>query len=272
MYADLHIHTTASDGSDSPREVIYKAVKLGLKAIAITDHDTFGGIQDALHVSREVDLEVLAGIELSTEYQNREIHILGYLMDVEDKTFASHLVSFRKARCNRIGKIVKKLQELNLSLTLNDVYEKAGDGSIGRLHVARVLLGKGIVGSIKEAFDKYIGKGAVAYVPRLKCTPYQAVKLIRSAGGVAVLAHPALVDVEDYIPYLIEAGLQGLEVYHPQHKPFDIEHYLGLTRRFGLIATGGSDYHGGDTKGFEVFGKYTVNYSVVEELRKLAGK
>lgn len=270
MFVDLHVHTTASDGSDSPKEVVYKAKKLGLKAIAITDHDTIGGIKEALQVSGETGVEVLSGIELSTEYQGMEVHVLGYLIDIRDDRLLTYLANSKESRSKRILKIVKKLQKLNFPISFEDVLAEAGDGSIGRPHVAKVLVRKGIVSSIGEAFDQYIGQGRVAFVPREKCTPVDAVNLIRGAGGVAVLAHPGLADIDQYIPYLVKEGLQGIEVYHPQHNQTDVKHYLNISRRWNLLATGGSDYHGKDARGHEALGTATVRYQVVGELYRLA--
>lgn len=270
MSVDLHVHTTASDGSDSPREVVYKAKKLGLKAIAITDHDTFGGIDEALRAAGDIGMDVLSGIELSTEYEDKEVHILGYLMNIKDESLVSHLEFFRESRVERIKKIVHKLQELNFPLSMKEVLAQAGDGTIGRPHVARVLVQKGVVNSIGEAFDEYIGQGGAAFVPRTKYTPFKAVDLIRRAGGVAVLAHPGLANLDDYIPGLIEKGLQGIEVYHPQHDQADVEHYLNVAKRWDLLVTGGSDYHGRDARGHETLGTATVPYHVVEKMYRLA--
>lgn len=270
MSADLHVHTTASDGSTSPRDVVYKAKKLGLEAIAITDHDTFGGVEDALKAARDTGMEVITGIELSTEFENKEVHILGYLMDVNDKSLSSHLDFFKKSRVERIHKIVAKLQELNFPLSMEEVLEQAGNGTVGRPHVARVLVRKGVVNSIGEAFNEYIGHGGVAFVPRTKYTPVKAVNLIRQAGGVPVLAHPGLANLDNYIPELVKKGLQGIEVYHPQHDQADIKHYLRIASRWDLLVTGGSDYHGPDARGHEALGTATVPYAVVEKLYCLA--
>lgn len=280
MHVDLHVHTTASDGTDSPREVVYKAEKLNLRAIAITDHDTFYGLDDALKAAGDTGVELVSGIELSTEFQNQEVHILGYLADTRNENLTARLESFRKSRIKRINKIVTKLQALGFPLSMEEVlaqashraYNGTGKGTVGRPHVARVLVQKGIVNSVSQAFDRYIGKGKIAFVPRVKYDPLNAVDLIRQAGGVAVLAHPGLANIDDYIPELITGGLQGIEVYHPQHDWQDTRRYLRLASDYDLLATGGSDYHGPDAGGIESLGTITVDYSVVEEIHRLAGK
>ncbi|MTI82813.1 MAG: PHP domain-containing protein [Firmicutes bacterium] len=271
MLVDLHVHTTASDGLDNPRDVVCKAKKLNLKAIAITDHDTFGGLQEALQATETVNMEVVTGIELSAEYKGKEVHILGYLMDIMDKDLAYHLSFFKKSRVERVHKIVQKLQQLNLPICKDEVLSQAEYGIIGRPHIARVLINKGVVGSVGEAFDKYIGQDGMAFVPRVKYTPAKAIRLIRNAGGVAVIAHPGLAKLDNYIPRLVEEGLQGIEVYHPQHSQVDIDHYLYMARQYELLVTGGSDYHGPDARGHETLGTATVSYHVVKEIYNLAG-
>jgi hypothetical protein len=271
MSVDLHVHTTASDGADNPGEVVHKAKKINLRAIAITDHDTFGGLHEALMAAGDTGVEVLPGIELSAEYRGKEVHVLGYLMNVTDSNLARHLDFFKQSREERIMRIVHKLQKLNIPISMPEVLSQAGNGTVGRPHVARVLIKKGVVDSVGEAFEEYIGQGGCAFVPRVKYTPAKVVGLIRRAGGVAVLAHPGLARVDNCIPRLVDEGLQGIEVYHPQHSRIDIEHYLHVARRFRLLVTGGSDYHGRDARGNEALGTATVGYNVVEELYSLAG-
>lgn len=272
MLVDLHVHTTASDGSDSPEEVVIMARKVGLKAIGVTDHDTIGGVAEAIRAGKRLGLEVIEGIELSTEYRGQEVHVLGYLMDLENGILLDHLTRSRKSRLDRIYKMIDKLKQLNLAISISDVLQEAAGDSLGRPHLARVLVRRGVVSSVGEAFEHYLGKGGLAFVPRKKSTPWQAVKIIRQAGGVAVLAHPGLAGIDDCIPSLVEAGLQGIEVYHPQHSKSDIERYKKIADRWALLVTGGSDYHGRGLKGIEALGNIIVSYEVVERLRKMAAK
>ena len=269
---DLHVHTNASDGTESPRQVVCRAREIGLQAIAITDHDTLEGIIPALEAGRAVSLEVLPGIELSTEYEDTEIHLLGYLMDLNHECFLAHLDGVRQDRKKRAVKMVSKLHQMGIPITSEQVFSVAGGGAVGRPHVARVLIEMGFVQSIAQAFERYIGSGGPAYVPRFKYSPLQAVRMIRSAGGVPVLAHPGLGSSDVLIPQLVDEGLQGLEVYYPGHSSRVIEHYLGFCHYYNLIFTGGSDYHGPEHKNHGSLGTVTVPYSVVQDLKARAKK
>ncbi len=270
MLADLHVHTTASDGSESPGQVVARAASLGLGALAIADHDTLEGIQPALEEGRRNRIIVLPAIELGTVYRDREVHMLGYLIDVNCEILLDHLVTFRKGRLERAEKMVGRLCRLGFPITYSRVKEIAGYGSVGRVHIARALMETGMVKSVEEAFNLYIGEGKPGYEPRLKCTPAEAVRLIRLAGGVAVLAHPGLSQAGELVPLLIPEGLQGVEVYHPVHSPLMIQHYLGVCRDYRLVATGGSDYHGMDSNKHNSLGSHTVGYRVVQELMDIA--
>ena len=273
MWADLHVHTTASDGTDTPREVVVRAASVGLSAIAIADHDTLEGIVPAVEAGKEIGLEVVPAIELGTELEGREIHVLGYLMDLYNEDFLSRLAFFRRTREERGLKIVNILKHMGLNISYEQVLEISGGGSVGRPHIARALVQSGVVGSLEEAFHIYIGNGKCAYVPRFKYSPIEAVRLIRRAGGVAVLAHPGLGQGYDqFILPLVKEGLQGLEVYHPGHDPEMSRYYLEFCKRHGLLATGGSDYHGLSHKEHNSLGKVKVSYEVVETLRQLASQ
>lgn len=265
--ADLHVHTNASDGTESPRQVVYRARELGLQAIAITDHDTLDGIVPALEAGRAVSLEVLPGIELSTEYEDTEIHLLGYLMDLNHGCFLAHLDGVRQDRKERAVKMVGKLRQMGIPITSEQVFSVAGGGTVGRPHVARVLIEMGFVQSIAQAFERYLGPGGPAYVPRFKYSPVQAVRMIRQAGGVPVLAHPGSGGSDALIPQLVDEGLQGLEVYYPGHSSQVVGHYLEFCRYYNLLFTGGSDYHGPEHKNHGSLGTVTVPYSVVQGLK-----
>ncbi|MBF7083053.1 PHP domain-containing protein [Desulfallas sp. Bu1-1] len=272
MFADLHVHTSASDGSSTPEEVVQMAARNKLRCIAITDHDTMDGINAAHAVAERRGVDILNGVELSTECDGLEVHILGYCVDPGDHELQEHLKIFQNARLNRAKKIINKLRNLGLVISLEKVLELAGPGSVGRPHIARALLAEGQVNSIAEAFELYIGVGKPAYEPRFKYHPVQMVKLIRSVGGVPVLAHPGITCGESLIMTLIEEGLQGLEVYHPKHTPEMEKYYLNLCHEYGLVVTGGSDFHGVGVTGHGRLGEAVVPYKVVVELRALAAQ
>lgn len=265
--ADLHIHTSYSDGADTPAEVVARAKALGLGAVAITDHDTLEGIKPAIAAGREHNLEIIPGVELGSAYQEQEVHILGYLIDVQDREFLTRLSSIRSDRELRMESMVKKLQALGFPVNLDRVRAISGEGSIGRPHLAAALVETGMVKTMTEAFDLYIGQGKPAYVPRTKITPAEAVRMIRDCGGVAVLAHPGLHKIQVPLEELIAAGIAGLEVHHPAHSRELAGYYERLAREKGLIATGGSDYHGAGRHTGSSLGLATVPCRVVEELK-----
>lgn len=270
MFADLHIHTTSSDGTSSPEEVVRMAVQAKLHAVSITDHDTIEGICPAKLEAALYGLDVLDGVELSTEHDGMEIHILAYCIDPENGSLQEHLNLFRTARLSRTRKIVAKLQRMGIDISYDQVLRLAGSGSVGRPHIAQVLQAIGKVNSITEAFEQYIGVGKPAYEPRLKFHPVEMVKLVRKLGGVPVLAHPGISCGEDLIRTLIDAGLQGLEVYHPKQTSEMEAYYLGLCRQYNLLSTGGSDFHDVGATGRGRLGEVIVPYTVVMQLRALA--
>lgn len=271
LSADLHIHTDASDGDKSPAQVVHLAKAAGLKAIAITDHETSSGIASALEAGRGLSLEVLPGVEMSTEHKGREVHLLGYLMDYTDPVFMSFLELLNQKRRERIAKIAARLRDLGVQITLDQILAAAGNGSVGRPHVARVLIKSGLVQSVAQAFEQYLGTGRPAYVPRFKYSTSEAIQLIREAGGVTVLAHPMIDNSESFIPEFVKDGLQGLEVYYPGHNSETISRFLKICRLYNLVSTGGSDFHG-DKAGHGYIGEVTVPYQSVVNLKKCAGQ
>ncbi len=268
MQVDLHVHTSASDGADSPAEIVGKAKALGLRAIAITDHDTLEGIEQAIYAGQRHKIEIIPGIELGAECQGADTHILGYLVELYNRKFLDKLKLFREARIDRIEKMIENLRNQGLDVELNRVMAISGPGSIGRPHLATALVEAGVVTTISEAFCKHIGASCPAYVPRYKIKPVEAVRLILSAGGMPVLAHPGLTNSDLLIKELKDAGLAGLEAYHPAHSPEQTKHYCTLARENGLIITGGSDYHSCRHKTCHRLGMRTVSYSVVTGLKK----
>lgn len=273
MPADLHIHTSFSDGLLSPEEVVKRAHKSGLTIIAITDHDTVDGIPRAMAEGGRIGIKVIPGIEFTTDLPETEVHILGYYIDYKADWLLELLKRIRNDRINRIYKIVEKLKKLGINVDVNEILTLAclpagrvDIGSVGRPHVARVLLQKGIVNSIQEAFNKYLDYNAPAYVPHFKLTPSEAVKTVIRAGGAPVYAHPAVSNKDDIIPELIKEGLAGIEVYYSRHSDSQIRHYLSLAKKYGLLVTGGSDYHGFGTMRDVSLGDIKMSD---EEVRKL---
>jgi len=263
----MHVHTTASDGMDSPVEVVASAKKLGLKALAITDHDTLEGVEPALKAGHDYEIEVIPGIELSTEANGEETHILGYLLELASKEFLETISLFRNYRIKRIEQMVVKLQMMGFPVVMDRVMAISGTGSVGRPHLAAAMVEAGVAANLTEAFDKYIGRGCSAYVPRYKIEPAEAVQLIRKANGVPVLAHPGLGNSSKLIPELVPKGLAGIEAFHPAHSRELSEYYYRLAEKYNLIATGGSDYHGLGHKEGRSLGMVTVSYAVLQEMK-----
>jgi predicted metal-dependent phosphoesterase TrpH len=272
--ADLHIHTTASDGRLEPEEVVSLAISVGLDVIAITDHDTIDGIVPALNaVPSSASLTVIPGVEINTDVARGEVHVLGYFIDYTDKNLIATLQKLRGSRRQRAQKMVAKLADLGMKIDWQRVTELAKGGTIARPHISQALLEKGYVSSEKEAFDKYIGHNGPAYVERYKLLPVDVVKLILEAQGLPVLAHPAdIADLNDLMPKLKAAGLIGLEVYYRDYGPDIIGKLARLASQYDLIPTGGTDYHAfGDASEVEIGGALCPDGSV-ERLFALASK
>lgn len=261
-YADLHLHTTASDGTLTPRQMVQAAKEVGLSVIAITDHDTVSGLAEALEAGQELDIEVIPGIELSTIDSKQEVHILGYYIDTSCQNLLDVLSQMIHARDTRAVRMIEKLNELGVSITLDRVREISGNEFMGRPHIARAMIEAGYIKEHAEAFTtEYIGSGGRAYVERYKITPEQAISLIHEAGGVAVLAHPGclgdggVLGEEDIVRY-VGFGLDGVEVYYAKHSPEQVEYYKRLALTYGLMMTGGSDFHGGEGESLGVMLKH----------------
>ncbi|WP_407308583.1 PHP domain-containing protein [Desulfosporosinus sp. SB140] len=267
---DLHCHTTASDGLLSPTEVIRSAAALGLKGIGITDHDTIQGWQEAEIAGRNYQIKLVRGIELNTDWKGREVHILGYELDGSSDYLNRQLKGLRKAREQRMLEILDRFNHLGVQITFQEVQQFALGESIGRPHIAQVLLERGYVSSIKEAFERFIGRGAPAYVPLYKLTPEEGIGLIREAHGVAVLAHPGVRRLEDGIPAWIDVGLQGIEVSHSEHNHEDEQRYRTLAKEYNLLMTGGSDFHGEARKPGVKIGYWGVDEEVILQIFDLA--
>ncbi len=266
-YADLHVHTYYSDSTFSPEEVVTCARDKALSAVAICDHDCVDGIDPCIELGGPMGVEIVPGIELTVERPAAEIHILGYFIDYRQDWFLSKLRAIRQSRVDRIHKMVGKLSEMNVKINAEDVFKLAGKGSVGRLHLAQAMLKAGVIKSIREAFDKYIGYLESCYVTKLNFTPEEAISSILKLGGVPVLAHPNVLGRDEYIPGLIACGLKGIEVYHSDHKNEAVRKYERIAEENALLMTGGSDCHGMG-KGRILLGRVRIPYTVVENLRR----
>jgi 3',5'-nucleoside bisphosphate phosphatase len=246
---DLHTHSNRSDGTFEPAEIVRLAVERELEVVALTDHDTTAGLEEALSAGRDLGVEVVPGVEFSAEYQATSIHVLCYWMDAGDEDLQTELTRLRDDRFLRGERMIEKLRALGFDISFERVREIASGGNIVRPHVAQAMVEAGIVGTEREAFERYIADGGPAHVPKHALHPLDAVRLIRQAGGLCVLAHPGMWGAqtsvpEDLIEAMADAGMRGLEVDHTDHAPDQRRHYRALAERLGLIATGGSDCHG----------------------------
>lgn len=248
-HIDLHIHSTCSDGTFAPRQVVELAKRAGLRAIALTDHDTVAGVGEALEAGEEVVMEVVTGVEMSAAYAPGSMHLLGYYLSPTHPELASVLKRLQEGRAARAPKIVERLQSLGLEITLAETLDLAG-GLAGRAHIAQALMNRRYVTSINEAFSRYLSKGRPGYVDRLRLSPEELIDVIRQAGGLAALAHPSTLaldqfhDLNGLVARLKAMGLEGIEVFSPYHTPEMTTVYEEIARRHGLLCTGGSDFHG----------------------------
>jgi 3',5'-nucleoside bisphosphate phosphatase len=272
--ADLHIHSSASDGRYSPAEIVRKAVASGLTVMALTDHDTVDGIAPALAAAREFpQLTVIPGVEISTDISNGEVHVLGYFIEYTKQSLKASLEKMRNSRLERARKMVEKLRSLGCEIEWERVKEIAGKATLGRPHIAQALLEKGYIKDFKEAFSKYIGHGCSAYVEREKLTPAEAVQLVLTANGLPVLAHPFEAGaVEEIVKELKTVGLVGIETYYAGYSPEKVRSLLGMADKYNLIPTGGTDYHGIDDTIEIMLGKVDVPERFVKELFNVAEK
>ena len=276
---DLHVHTNMSDGTMTPAELVQYASTIGLRAIAITDHDTLDGIEPAQSAvsDLELELEIVPGVEISADYNLGILHILGFFIRSDDSDLQKSLDFLRIERRSRISRILAKLQAQNVFIREEEVKNVAGDGSPGRPHLANLMFRKGYVKTIQEAFDRYLRKGACAYVPKVKLPAYKTFQLITDAGGIPVMAHPYSLNqndpdrFEEIVLSLIDIGLMGIEAYYPKHSREQTRMYVRLASKFDLIVTGGTDYHGGNKPGTElgVFpDRPPLPYSILEDMKK----
>ncbi len=271
---DLHTHSTASDGTYTPFELVRHATNRGLKAIALTDHDTTRGIKEALDAGSQLGLEVIPGCELSVEHQGL-MHIVGLWINPEAQVLKKALQELMAKRNNRNEIMLEKLQQAGLDITLQEVRNLAGEAAMGRPHIARVLMNKGIVSSMQQAFDQYIGPKGAAYIPKEKFTPEKAIAMLKSEQATVILAHPyslglQLDDLEKELVRLKQMGLDGMEVYYPEHGPEQTRNYAELCRKLDLLPSGGSDFHGAVKPEISLGkgrGKLNLPYSLVQTMK-----
>jgi predicted metal-dependent phosphoesterase TrpH len=277
---DLHAHTSHSDGSESPSEVVRLAASRGALALAITDHDTVDGLGEARRAAERCGIELISGIEISADHSPGTMHILGYFIDDSSPALRSELERLRQSRERRNPEIAERLRELGFDISYEEVVEVAGNHVVGRPHFARLLVEKGYATSIKEAFERFLKKGAAAYVEKERPLPAQAIELIRGAGGVAVLAHPhqlglSFQEAERLMAELARAGLDGVEAIYSRHSPRERTAYAEMALRLGLAVTGGSDYHGSYKPDIDIvsgLGDLMVPYELLDRLKQRAAR
>ncbi|MCC6943418.1 MAG: PHP domain-containing protein [Thermomicrobiales bacterium] len=269
---DLHCHTNASDGFLSPAELIALAAAQQMRTLAITDHDTIDGLAEATAAALEHGIEVVPGVEISSNTGGSEIHMLGYFVDPASPILSDHLRWCIESRIARVEQICRRLTAAGLPLTVDEVLAVAGSGSVGRPHVAQVMIARGYVDSIGDAFARYLGRGKPGFVQRENVAPAKAVGVIIESGGAAVLAHPYATGAAlEVLPDLIDAGLAGLEAWYGEYDQRTRERLAAMAEKLGLIATGGSDFHGTGFKEGRNLGSVAIDHDVVDQLRQAAG-
>lgn len=281
QFIDLHVHTTASDGTLEPAEAVAYARNKGLKAIAITDHDTVQGVGEAMKAGAEMGLEVIPGVEISVDHSGGELHILGFYVDIHRAVLRENLRKLQEYRDQRNPLMVDRLRNLGLQVTLEEVEAIAGGDIVGRPHFAALLVEKGYVSGKQEAFDRYLAQGRPAYVKKEKLTPQEGVQLVAAAGGIPVLAHPKYLKesqnpetLRSLLKELKGIGLKGIEVYYSSHSPEEENLYRILAREENLLITGGTDFHGANKPEIEMgigLGNLRIPYVLVERLKAVHG-
>ena len=267
-YVDFHLHTNHSDGSDDPARVVERAAEAGLAAMAITDHDTVSGTEEAAEAAERLGLEFLTGTEISTLFKGRETHILGLGVDARDSRLLEGLASQAEKRNDRAKKIVAKLNELGVPVEYEKIAARVAGGVIGRMHIALEIVAAGHANSVQGAFDKFIKSGRPAFVPKAQMSPDEAVEVIHGAGGLAFVAHPGLGQTSGCLDALLALGFDGIEAYHSRHSPGKIEAFLEIANARGLLVTGGSDCHGTVKGESPLMGKVQVPYACFERIKE----
>lgn len=268
--ADLHVHSNASDGVWDPAEIVRKAAEIGLGGVAIADHDTVDGLAEAIEAAKDAGVTFVPAVEINTDYRQTEVHILGFFVDLASESLAKTLCRQRDARLERGQRIVGKLRKIGVGVEMERVVEIAGDGAVGRPHIAQAICELGAASGMNSAFGKFLVRGAPAFEPHINLNAEEAIAAIIASGGVAALAHPGKIGRDEAIPELMGVGLQALEVYHTDHTSHASKRYRKLAERYDLIATGGSDAHGKLKDKPAEIGSVTVGLETVEHLREAA--
>lgn len=280
-YIDLHIHTTVSDGTLTPREVVRYAKEKGLSAIAITDHDTIEGNEEASDEGAAIGLSVIPGMEISVECPHGTMHLLGYCIETDSSFLKERLEFLQRVREKRNSKILDRLRELGIALDYSDILQIAGGKQIGRLHFAHAIVKQGYAATGQEAFNRFLKKGRPAYADRFRFKPEEAIDLVLKSKGIPVLAHPCTVnnvgagEFERFIAELVDLGLKGIEVYYPDHTDQQVNYYRQLAEKHGILITGGSDYHGANKPGVDIGvynGDTKLSLSLINTMRGFSDK
>jgi len=267
VFADLHLHTNFSDGTYTPEELTAQGQRFGFRALALSDHDTVEGCARMAAACAPAGIEFIPAAELTAELDGRELHILGYFLDTTNGKLLIELARFQEVRQNRIREMVACIQNLNVPLRAEQVFELANCRAPGRPHVARALVKAGLCANLDEAFERFLKKGRPAWVPKFKMSAEDAIALIHQAGGLAAIAHPGLNNCDNLIPALAESGLDGIECFHTKHAAAQSYHYQKMAEQLRLLVTGGSDCHG-MSKGRPLIGGVKLPYARVEEMKK----
>lgn len=274
---DLHVHSTGSDGTFAPADLVCEAKKAGLSAMALTDHDSVSGIGEAMQAGEKYGIEIVPGVELSTDYHGTEIHVVGLYIDKENPELNEQLQAFRDNRDNRNLKMIDRLREEGYSITADEIYRRNPGSVIARPHIARYLVDTGQAKDMQTVFDNLIGEGCLCYVDRLKITPMRAVELIHAAGGIAILAHPCLYKISrdsllTMIEEMIAVGLDGIEALYSRSQGSDEADYTDIAKHYGLLISGGSDFHGSNKPDIQLgtgTGNLYVPYEILRNIQKL---
>ncbi|MCH7955705.1 MAG: PHP domain-containing protein [Candidatus Marinimicrobia bacterium] len=273
---DLHTHTSASDGTYSPASLVTLAKEQGIEAIAVTDHDTIEGLAEARETGERLGVEVIPGMELSVEHGPGSMHILGLLINPEDKGLNDTLSKLQESRSSRNPKIIEKLNRLGMPITMEEVEKISGGGQVGRPHIAAALLKNGHVSNIQEAFDKYLKKGATAYFERYRLSREEAADAIHGAGGLLILAHPGTLGVngsnfDNLLSELKETGFDGIEVFYNNHSQVEEDRLMKIADKLGFIISGGTDFHGENKPSIKLgvgYGNMAIPYEVLQEMKQ----
>jgi len=265
---DLHMHTNHSDGYYSPLELINKVKEKNLNIISITDHDSTNALEEAITIGKDFGVEVIPGVEISTDIEDKEIHLLGYFVDIHNSELIKYLSFFREERYHRAKRIIRKLNNLGLDISLDDVLDVAKNSAVGRPHVAFAMMKLCIVNDYYEAFQKYLRDNGPAYERKIHVSPQSALKLINDAGGLSFIAHPGHIK-ESILMTLINAGIDGIEVTHPSHNEYQMKFYRGIVNQYCLLESGGSDFHGGQKGDEDNLGNFTLSPSRLDEMRQM---